>query len=290
MPLLIHSDYAGTIPIEVEGILPEVLQALSLAEIRSLYVLRGRRRYQLGELFEVSGEPSIEVEWSGNLDAVQRIGESMTEGIVRVRGNAGCHVGQSMSGGEILVHGDVGDYAGCRLRGGRLVVLGSAGNHLGGVLAGEKLGMNRGEILVRGRVGKGAGQSMRRGTIVAGGPMGELAGWNMIAGTVIGFSGLGPLAGAGMKRGTIVDASQNAIDLQQQNLLPTFLPGMTQPFPVLRMLHRWLANCSIDNQLVFLRDDVDRLLDPFQLFHGDSLRLDKTGGKGEVFLRNAAAA
>lgn len=287
MPLHLHCIYDSTIRLEVDALRPSLLPNLTLSQIRKIPVWRGRRKAVLQDFFQISGEPSDFVRWTGNLNRVDRIGEAMSSGTMEIHGDAGSHVGQDMTGGQIYVVGNVGPYAAHAMGGGTLVVTGNAGHHLGAAHPGSKLGMNRGEIFVQGNVGNGAGARMRRGTLVCGGRAGRLAGWNMIAGTIIAFGGFGAHAGAGMKRGTLVDGTSRKRGTWPEPLLPSFAPGKQDAFPILKMLARWLGQrvsqlaevIDMPHQALISSQAIDRLEGPFKIFHGDR----RNEGMGEYF-------
>ena len=90
-----------SVPVEVEGLTPSAVRALSLAEIQRLEIFHGNRRVPLAEFFDVSGDPTdARIEFEGNLAGVHWIGAQMTEGEIHVRGPAGRHVGSEMNDGS----------------------------------------------------------------------------------------------------------------------------------------------------------------------------------------------
>ena len=272
MALVLTRQAETTIPIEVQGIIPERLSGCSDQQIAQLPIWHGREQVELGELFQISGamDDSMTLVWEGDLRPVHWIGSGMTCGKIQIESAAGRHIGSQMTGGEIFVNGDVSDFLGVEMTGGQIRVSGNAGDLVGGNYPGSKLGINRGSILIAGDAGKGVGQSMRRGTIAIGGNAGELTGWNMLAGTILVFGSSGSNAGAGMKRGTIVLGS-----CQIKNLLPTFRRGGCYPIPILNMMSRWLTQQNFDFEPEVLESR-------YQQFDGDLL----CGGRGEVFVRD----
>jgi formylmethanofuran dehydrogenase subunit C len=271
MTLVLTQQAETTIPIEVQGITPDRLQGNSPEQIARLPIWHGRRKLELGELFQIDGsmDDSMTIIWEGNLRPVHWIGSGLACGKIQIQSDAGRHIGSQMSGGEIFVNGDVSDFLGVEMTGGKIRIAGNAGDWVGGNYPGSKTGMNRGSILVDGDAGKGAGQAMRRGTIAIGGKVGELVGWNMLAGTILVFGDCGANPGAGMTRGTIVlGGGRNGA------LLPTFRQGGIYPVPILTILSRWLQQQDF-------RFDSTVLQSRFQQFDGDLL----CGGRGEVFVR-----
>ncbi len=284
MPLTLTLKTEPTIPIEVDGIVPDRLTDLSLAEIAGQEVWCGRTKRRLDEFFKINGQLAEDktIVWQGNLSRVDRIGQAMSSGTIRVSGSVGNHAGFQMSGGRIEVQGDAANYLGAEMTGGTLAVTGDAGDHVGSWFSGEKFGMNRGQIFIQGAAGDGVGQGMRRGTIVVGQAVGKLAGWNMLAGTIVCLGRCGLHPGAGMKRGTVVVAGQGS-EQEMKNMaavLPSFSPGSNFPVPIFQYLKNWMAKETIDGQPVFGSSALASFDGAFQAYHGDQLR----GGRGELFL------
>ena len=193
------------VPLEVDGIVPNVLGGLSLKEIERLEVQHGNERLPLAEAFLATGNASDgRLEFSGDLAGVHRIGAGMTAGRIDVAGTAGRHVGSQMTGGEIhIAGGSAGDWLGAEMHGGSIQVRGDAGNLVGSAYRGSPRGMTGGTIVVVGNVGDECGHTLRRGLIAVGGSCGDFAGINMIAGSVAVFGECGARVGAAMRRGTI---------------------------------------------------------------------------------------
>ena len=92
LPIVIWfmSDYLRTIPIEVEGITPDRVRGLSLAEIEKLEVFQGNYKTSLAEFFAVSGDPSDgRLDWEGDLLTVHWIGAKMQDGVMHLEGRGG---------------------------------------------------------------------------------------------------------------------------------------------------------------------------------------------------------
>jgi formylmethanofuran dehydrogenase subunit C len=147
---------------------------------------------ELGEIFELKGEPSGRIRFVGDLEMVDRLGAGMTEGEVIVEGSLGNEAGLALAGGAIVVEGDVGPRAGA-------------------APPGFKRGMTGGELIVHGSAGPGAGAAMRRGLLVIGNKAGEQTGLGMIAGTVVVFGAAGADSGLWSKRGTVIAFGDIAI-------------------------------------------------------------------------------
>lgn len=260
---------SALLPLEVPGIVPDLLAEKSLGEIERLEVLLGNRRVPLAELFRVTGDASDQHHvWSGDLARVHWLGSKLRGGRIDVEGTIGRHVGSELRGGEIHVHGDAGDFAGAEMRGGLLKIQGRAGNLVGGAYRGSERGMRGGTLIIGGSAGDEVGHSQRRGLIYIAGNIGDLAGLNMLAGTILvgGRAGIRP--GAGMRRGTLGFLGE------RPTLLPTFRrAGQFRPsYFGLLARHLRQAGAPLNEQ---------SLSGTFELHHGDLLE----GGRGEILLR-----
>lgn len=270
MPLHFHLRQTSTVPLEVEGITPDRLRELSLAEIEKLEIFQGNVKQPLAEFFGVTGTPADEQHvWSGDLAGVNWLGAKMKSGRIEVQGNIGRHVGSELKGGEIHVFGDASDWCGAELHGGLINVRGSAGHLTGSAYRGSVQGMTRGTIVIGGNAGNEIGHSMRRGLLYVAGNIGDFCGLNMRAGTILigGQAGIRP--GAGMKRGTIA-----FLGTDTPPLLPTFRHACRyRPdiFPLIfQHLRRSQAPITAETLAVM-----------FELYNGDLLE----GGLGEILLR-----
>src|SRR5258707_81627 len=115
MPLTLRFHAKTSLPVEIEGVVPDRLYDKTLAEIERLAIWYGNTRLALAELFSVSGDPSDgHVDLEGELAGVHWVGYGMKSGHIHVHGSAGRHVGGAMNGGRITVDGCVGDFAGYR--------------------------------------------------------------------------------------------------------------------------------------------------------------------------------
>jgi formylmethanofuran dehydrogenase subunit C len=217
----------GALPIEAPGLSPDRMAGLTRRSIEDLALQVGNRRERLGDLFDVEGDGTDDIEVEGDLSRFALVGDGMTRGRLTVRGPVGPRAGSRMSGGILSIEGSVRDYAGEGMSGGLLKILGDAGDHLAAPLPGRPRGMNGGAILLRGNAGKMAGMLMRRGTIVIAGDAGAVAGCSMLAGSLFVLGRLGAGAGALMRRGTIVAMNRGP-------LLPIFLDAGVSRQPFLR--------------------------------------------------------
>ena len=270
MPLRLTLKTKSVVPLEVEGITPDVVREKPLAEIEKLQMFQGNLRLPLAEFFAISGDAADGVmEWEGDLRGVHWIGAKMTSGKIVVEGNGGRHIGSELRGGEIHVLGNAGDWVGGEMHGGFIHVRGRAGNCVGAAYRGSAKGMTKGTILIGGDAGNEIGHSLRRGLIAIGGNVGDLAGFNMLAGTILLFGESGIRHGAGMKRGTI-----GFLGSQRPPLLPTF---------------RLACRCQPDVLTLFLRELQQRefavaeelFTSSYDLYNGDLLE----GGRGEILMR-----
>ncbi|MBN9517749.1 formylmethanofuran dehydrogenase subunit C [bacterium] len=220
---------SSPVPLEVEGVVPEKLAALSALDAAKLPVFHGNRKEDLGAWFDVTGDASDgHVRFAGDTATVKHVGVGMASGKIEVEGGAGMHAGAGMRGGTLTIRGDAGDWLGAEMKGGTIAVFGSAGNQVGAAYRGSRRGMTGGEIHVCGSAGDEVGLLMRRGLIAVGGACGQFAGASMIAGSVLVFGPLGLRAGAGMKRGTVF-AGGGVAELpptfrETCGTVPTFLP------------------------------------------------------------------
>lgn len=270
--MTLQLEYHGktTIPVEVEGILPDKLRGLSLTAIEQLPVYHGNTPCPLGELFRVSGDPADEaICWQGELSGVHWVGARMKGGSMRVEGSVGRHLGSEMRGGWIEVQGDAGDWAGAEMQGGRIHVHGHAGHLAGSAYRGSSRGMTGGILLIDGDVGHEIGHTMRRGIVAVGGKSGDLAGFNMLAGSILLFGETGIRHGAGMRRGTLGFFGPSA-----PPILPSFRFACRLRPDVLKLVARQLDRLGFAPARTLRDVTVD-------LYNGDMIE----GGRGEMLIR-----
>ena len=272
MPLRLTLRQTTTIPVEVEGITPDVVGGKSLADIERLEIYHGNRKLPLAEFFTVAGDPADEIiEWGGQLSGVHWLGAKMKSGRMQVLGSAGRHVGSEMRGGEVHVEGDVSDWLGGEMHGGLIHVRGRAGHLVGAAYRGSARGMTKGTILIDGDAGNEIGHTLRRGLIAIGGNAGDLAGFNMLAGTILLFGDSGIRHGAGMKRGTIAFVGDKL-----PLMLPSFRRACRFEPDALKLIARFLKSLNF-------AASIERLMSPYELYNGDLIE----GGRGEILLRAA---
>jgi formylmethanofuran dehydrogenase subunit C len=258
--------------VDASPLLPERLAGLGERQIAALELQTGNRRVPLGELFGIEtgdGETLILRGATGRLD---RVGQGMTRGAIRIEGDAGAYLGHAMRGGEIFVAGSADLLAGSGMSGGILRVEGDAGDFLGGALPGERTGMTGGAVLV-GRAGDRAGDAMRRGLILVRGNAGNFAASRMIAGTLVVLGRCGADPGFGMKRGTLL------LSEKPERRLATFNDSGRHDLPWLKLLAGHCARLGWSDRLPGA--DGARL----RRLTGDLAN----GGKGEILIGEAAA-
>jgi len=273
MPLRLVYKGQTSVPVEVEGLVPNVVREMSLADIERFPIFHGNEKRPLADFFTVSGSPSdSRFDFEGNLAGVHWIGAGMSEGTIHVEGDAGRHVGSEMRGGEIHVSGNASDWVGGEMRGGLIHVRGSAGHQAGAAYRGSRHGMTGGTILIGGDVGNEVGHSMRRGLLAIGGDCGDFVGINMIAGSIFVFGVCGARPGPGMRRGTI-----GLFGPKTPKLLPTFRIGGCDKPLIVQLLFRQLR------KLDFAIDEALATTE-FRTYHGDMVAV----GRGELLVPELA--
>jgi len=252
--------------LDLAPLVPHKLAGMTAAQIERIELQTTRRRVLLADIFHLGMGDAAQVRIEGACDRLDRIGQEMTGGEVKVEGDIGTRAGRLMTGGRLTVHGSVGPWAASGMTGGTLEVCGDAGDRLGGPVAGEIAGMRGGIVHVRGSVGERAGDRMRRGTIVVEGDAGVYAGSRMIAGTLVVAGRSGALPGYLMKRGTIVLGNTAA------GLSPTFIDCGAHDLVAARLMAAFIDRYSTHAAKLLGR--------PLWRFVGDMATL----GRGEIFL------
>lgn len=260
------------VPLEAEVLTPDMLAALSHAEVRALPVVLGKRQYRLDDFFEVEGPGSDELEIRGDVGRVKWIGRGMTRGRIVIAGSAGMHLGAYMKGGAIEVMGDASDWAGAEMRGGIIHIHGNAGGQIGAAYRGSLAGMNGGTILVEGSAGIEVGMRMRRGILAIKGRVRDFAGLQMKGGTLVLMGGAEIRTGAWMVRGTI-------IALTPIRLLPTFSRACAYNPVFVRLYARHLRPFGFAMS-------CEPREGSYQRYTGDNA----VPGKGEILLWQPSAA
>lgn len=259
------------LPLEVFGTAPQMLESLSLEQVRQQTVWYGNKKRPLSEFFRVDGDAGDgHQQWTGDLSRVCGIGSGMESGWIQIAGDAGDYVGGRMTGGTVLVDGCVGDAVGIEMAGGLIHVRGDAGNDVGGVLEGSRRGMRGGTLLVAGSVGHRAGRMMRRGVLAVSGNTGNCCGYMMRAGTIVVAGQAGKNLALEMRRGTVILLDPTQLPKVAGN--DAFAAAGCVAFPVNRLLRDSLQQNGWA--------DAGRLRDEGELFHGDLLYQ----GRGEILV------
>ncbi len=266
MPLTLQQQAAPQAPLEAERIAPEHVLGKTPGGVEKLPLMHGNETCCIGDFFRVSGQGDGDITVQGDrLQRVKFIGAQMSQGTIRVEGDAGEHLGAGMRGGEIRVSGNAADWVGPEMCGGRIEIHGSAGHLAGSAYRGAPEGMTGGEIIIHGNARNELGNAMRGGLIAVGGNSGDFTGVNMLAGSIVVLGELGIRAGAGMKRGSIVS-------LKEAELLPTFgFSCAYRPVFLLLCLRRLARTFDIDEKY---------LLGVYNRYCGDSIELNR----GEILL------
>lgn len=269
MPLVLTPRADGPRPplaIDLDGIVPDRLAALGLADIARLPIRVDGRPEELGAVFAVAGDPGdATIDCRGDFSRVHHIAAGMASGTIRVAGGVGRHAGEAMRGGRLDVAGDAGDWLAAEMTGGEVHVAGNAGDNVAGALVGSPFGMRGGLVVVGGDVGSLVGARLRRGIVAIAGKCGAAPGFEMRAGTVVIGSHVGGPPGLGMRRGSIVCLTTTP------PLASTFVPGATWTPAFLPLLLNRLAGAGY-------RPATAPLPSAWRQWHGDVL----TGSRGEL--------
>lgn len=218
--------------VDLSPLVPDRVAGLSAGQVAAIELSSGNRTLRVDLLFRVSGDPGDELEILDSCDRLDRIGEGMSRGRIRVRGDAGAYVGSRMRGGRIRVEGSVGVHAATAMREGLLHVTGSAGDHLAASLPGEESGVRGGTVVVEGDAGDRVGDRMRRGMVLVAGDAGDFCASRIIAGTIAVLGRIGRSPCAEMRRGTLLLANA------PREILPTFNDCGLQDHAFLTLLVR----------------------------------------------------
>jgi formylmethanofuran dehydrogenase subunit C len=203
--------------LDLSPLTPHRLAGLSSADIARIRLGQTKQASVVGDIFRFAGGDIRDIVFDGGSARFDRVAEGLTEGTIRVIGDAGAQLGRSMRDGRVIVEGSAGPHAGSGMRGGHIEITGNAGDHLGAPLAGELAGVNGGVIVVHGKAGAFAADRMRRGLIAILKGAGDHAGCRMIAGTLVITGGAGVMPGYLMRRGSIL------LDRAPKSLSPSFV-------------------------------------------------------------------
>lgn len=216
--------------LDLSGLVPHRLGALSLAEIEKLPIGTSRQGVVVADIFALEEGERGEIRFEGGSPRFDRIGAGLESGRITVEGDVGQRLGQAMRGGALEVSGHAGPFAATAATGGLIRIGGHAGERAGGAIHGAMQGLDGATLVIEGDAGDRLGERMRRGLILVGGRAGDYAGSAMIAGTIVA-QGVGDNAGYGMRRGTIVTASHGA-------LLPSFVATGRHRLVMAQLLRR----------------------------------------------------
>ena len=192
--------------LDLRGLTPAALAALSVAEVERLTVGCGNALVPLGEFFRVAARSDDTLLLQGDLSCCDFVDWQMDGGTLLVEGAVGDYAGGGMRAGELRVKGDAGALVACEMTGGTLTVEGSVGDFAASTLPGSMDGMRGGTLVVRGNAGARFGDRMRRGTALIFGDAGDFLASRMVAGTIALAGRAGAHVGYGMRRGSVVFA------------------------------------------------------------------------------------
>jgi formylmethanofuran dehydrogenase subunit C len=190
--------------VDMSPLIPANLVGKTAVEIAQITLQCGKAVISVDELFDLSGDDTLNIVFNNSFDKLDFIGKELDGGSITVNGDAGAYLGMGMKAGEIKVNGDVGLYAACEMKKGTLEINGNVGDFLGGALPGNKMGMKGGAIVIKGNAGARVGDHMRRGLILIEGNVGDYCGSRMTAGTIAVMGNAGRYVGYAMRRGTLL--------------------------------------------------------------------------------------
>ena len=221
--------------LDLRGLSPSALSALSAADIEKLRVGHGNTLLPLAEFFQVAARDDDALHFVGDLSRCDRIGWQMDGGRLVVEGPAGDYAGAGMKAGALSVLGGAGALAACEMAGGTLTIDGNTGDFAASTLPGSMDGMRGGTLVVRGDAGARFADRMRRGTAVVFGNAGDFLASRLVAGTVLLGGRCGAHPGYGMRRGSLVFAGGGP------EAPPTFVPAVADAPVFWQLLSRDLA-------------------------------------------------
>ena len=217
---MLRVKQAPSLRVDLRGVTPGALVALSLAEIEQIPVGYGNALVPLAEFFDIEPRSEEALVFAADLAHFDRVGWQMDSGRLIVEGAVGDYAGAAMRGGELTIHGDAGALAACEMAGGMLVIGGNTGDFAASTLPGSMDGMRGGTLVVKGNAGARFGDRMRRGTAVVFGDVGDFLASRMVAGTIAIGGHPAEHVGYGMRRGSVVFAGAAPA------AAPTFVPAI----------------------------------------------------------------
>ena len=225
--------------VDLRGVTPNALAALTLTEIERLPVGHGNALVPLAEFFRIEARSDDALVFNADLARFDRVGWQMDGGQLIVEGAVGDYAGTAMRSGELRIHGDAGALAACEMAGGTLVIGGNTGDFAASTLPGSMDGMRGGTLVVKGNAGARFGDRMRRGSAVVFGDVGDFLASRMVAGTIAIGGRAAAHVGYGMRRGSVVFAGGTPETVPVAS--PTFLPAIADAPVFWQLLARDLA-------------------------------------------------
>jgi formylmethanofuran dehydrogenase subunit C len=269
-------DPKEKIPFDLKSVSPDTVAGKALSKIKKIAIWHGNQQTTLGKFFEVTGKTDKApannmIEVTGSIPQVRHLGQDMTTGTIRIKGDVGMHLGARMKGGIIEVKGNADHWLGAEMSGGTIRVTGNIGDKAASSYLGSKYGMNGGNLYVKGNAGHELGMGMRRGIIVVDGNTASYTGTRMLAGTIIVRGELGDRAGAAMGyKGTIIALGK------ARPPMPTYLfNGEYSDMVFLRLLMD-----AIEAEIPGVTFTEKERVGPYLRFTGDF----GSGGRGELLL------
>ena len=107
--------------IDLSGISPARLAAMSQGEIEGLAIGTGRRGIKVGDLFALSGPPGDTLVIEGGSDRLDGIGTGLDGGTLIVEGDTGVYAGRAMKGGRLDIRGHAGPFLASGMKGGTIL-------------------------------------------------------------------------------------------------------------------------------------------------------------------------
>jgi len=221
--------------VDLRGVTPNALAALSAAEVERLAVGHGNGLLPLAEFFRVAARDDDTLVFDADLARFDRVGWAMDGGTLRVAGHVGDYAGAGLRAGTIVIDGSAGVLAACEMAGGMLTIAGDVGDNAASALPGSMDGMRGGTLVVRGNAGARFGDRMRRGSALVFGDAGDFLASRLVAGTIALGGRAGQHVGYGMRRGSVVFAGA------APEVPPTFVPAVAEAAVFWQLLARELA-------------------------------------------------
>ncbi|MBP0580593.1 formylmethanofuran dehydrogenase subunit C [Labrys sp. LIt4] len=219
--------------LDLSGLVPHRIGALSLSDIERLPIGTSRIGVAVADIFTVSEGERGEIRFQGGSSRFDLLGAGLESGQLTVEGDVGQRLGQAMRGGSIEITGNAGPFAASAATGGLVRIAGHADERAGGATHGAMHGLDGATLVIEGDAGDRLGERMRRGLILVGGRAGDYVGSSLIAGTIIAPA-VGDNPGYGMRRGTIIAAEHGV-------LLPSLVPTGRHRLVVAQLLRRAVA-------------------------------------------------